>query len=84
MIHWLNRCRTVLFTSPKQHTPDGFLDSHAQSPSRMNLEIVSGTVVAPVSEISSRICFSSKPKRFREEFERGFIRINRYSSLSCP
>jgi hypothetical protein len=63
LIHWLNRCRTVRFTSPKQHTPDGFLDSHAQSPSRMSLEIVSGTVVAPVSEISSRICFSSKPKQ---------------------
>ena len=44
----------VLFTSPKQHLPEGLRTSHAHKPSRIRLEIRSGTVVFPVCKISWR------------------------------
>src|SRR5215471_2236811 len=51
--HSLVKRLTVLFTSPRQQTPAGLRVSQAHSPSRINLEILSGILVRPVCAISS-------------------------------
>src|SRR5260370_26298579 len=54
---------TALFTSPKQHAPEGFLTSHAQRPAFTSALMRAGMLELPVSATSRRTSARLKLKQ---------------------